>query len=219
MPEHHHSKVLIIGAGPAGFTAAIYAARANLQPILVDRPAAGRPADDHHRCRELSRLCRRHPGSVADGADAGAGRACRHQDHPRPGRSSSICRAGRLSRSAIRATAISADTRHPRDRRAGALARPPERGDLSRLWRLGLRDLRRVLLPRQGGRRRRRRQHRGRGGALPDQPRQPGDPDPSPRHAARRKDPAGPAVPQPEDRGRLGQRRRGDPRQRPSRRR
>src|ERR1700746_3653666 len=35
MPEHHRSKVLIIGAGPAGYTAAIYAARANLQPILV----------------------------------------------------------------------------------------------------------------------------------------------------------------------------------------
>jgi thioredoxin reductase (NADPH) len=35
MPEHHHAKVLIIGAGPAGFTAAIYAARANLHPILL----------------------------------------------------------------------------------------------------------------------------------------------------------------------------------------
>ncbi len=35
MPERHHSKVLIIGAGPAGYTAAIYAARANLHPILV----------------------------------------------------------------------------------------------------------------------------------------------------------------------------------------
>ena len=35
MPEQHHSKVLIIGAGPAGYTAAIYAARANLKPILV----------------------------------------------------------------------------------------------------------------------------------------------------------------------------------------
>ena len=35
MSERHHSPVLIIGAGPAGYTAAIYAARGNLQPILV----------------------------------------------------------------------------------------------------------------------------------------------------------------------------------------
>jgi len=35
MSERDHSKVLIIGAGPAGYTAAIYAARANLHPILV----------------------------------------------------------------------------------------------------------------------------------------------------------------------------------------
>jgi thioredoxin reductase (NADPH) len=35
MSERHHSKVLIIGAGPAGYTAAIYAARASLRPILV----------------------------------------------------------------------------------------------------------------------------------------------------------------------------------------
>jgi thioredoxin reductase (NADPH) len=35
MSQRHSSKVLIIGAGPAGYTAAVYAARANLQPILV----------------------------------------------------------------------------------------------------------------------------------------------------------------------------------------
>jgi len=35
MPQRHRTKVLIVGAGPAGYTAAIYAARANLQPILV----------------------------------------------------------------------------------------------------------------------------------------------------------------------------------------
>ena len=35
MSERHYTKVLIVGAGPAGYTAAIYAARANLQPIMV----------------------------------------------------------------------------------------------------------------------------------------------------------------------------------------
>jgi thioredoxin reductase (NADPH) len=35
MSERIHTKFLIIGAGPAGYTAAIYAARANMSPILV----------------------------------------------------------------------------------------------------------------------------------------------------------------------------------------
>ena len=35
MAQGPSTRVLIIGAGPAGFTAAIYAARANLRPILV----------------------------------------------------------------------------------------------------------------------------------------------------------------------------------------
>ncbi|MDO5652519.1 MAG: thioredoxin-disulfide reductase [Brachymonas sp.] len=35
MTTSRHAKVLILGSGPAGYTAAIYAARANLQPMLV----------------------------------------------------------------------------------------------------------------------------------------------------------------------------------------
>ena len=33
--QQHHGKVVIVGSGPAGYTAAIYAARANLTPILI----------------------------------------------------------------------------------------------------------------------------------------------------------------------------------------
>ena len=36
-----HCKVLILGSGPAGYTAAVYAARANLQPVLVTGIAQG----------------------------------------------------------------------------------------------------------------------------------------------------------------------------------
>lgn len=35
MTQSKHSKLLILGSGPAGYTAAVYAARANLSPVLV----------------------------------------------------------------------------------------------------------------------------------------------------------------------------------------
>jgi len=36
-----HRKVIILGTGPAGYTAAIYAARANLQPLVIAGPQKG----------------------------------------------------------------------------------------------------------------------------------------------------------------------------------
>jgi thioredoxin reductase (NADPH) len=36
-----HAKVLILGSGPAGYTAAVYAARANLNPVLITGLAQG----------------------------------------------------------------------------------------------------------------------------------------------------------------------------------
>ena len=41
MSNNRHARVLILGSGPAGYTAAIYAARANLKPMLVTGMAQG----------------------------------------------------------------------------------------------------------------------------------------------------------------------------------
>ncbi len=41
MSTSRHTKVLILGSGPAGYTAAIYAARANLSPLLITGMAQG----------------------------------------------------------------------------------------------------------------------------------------------------------------------------------
>ncbi|RZI69813.1 thioredoxin-disulfide reductase [Variovorax guangxiensis] len=41
MTSSQHAKVLILGSGPAGYTAAVYAARANLKPLLITGMAQG----------------------------------------------------------------------------------------------------------------------------------------------------------------------------------
>jgi thioredoxin reductase (NADPH) len=41
MSSPRHAKVLILGSGPAGYTAAVYAARANLEPMLITGIAQG----------------------------------------------------------------------------------------------------------------------------------------------------------------------------------
>lgn len=41
MSDVRHSRVLILGSGPAGYSAAVYAARANLKPLLITGMQAG----------------------------------------------------------------------------------------------------------------------------------------------------------------------------------
>ena len=164
---------------------------------------AGRPAHHHHRRGELSGLRRRHPGPLADGADAEAGRACRHQDRHRP-----------RQRPRPDAAAVPADLRFRRnlprrrrgagDRRAGALARSAVGAEVQGLRRVRLRHLRRLLLQEQGSDRDRRRQHRGRGGAVPHQLRLQGHGGAPARRIPRREDSPGPPVQAPQDQRDLG---------------
>ena len=35
MSDVKHAKLMILGSGPAGYTAAVYAARANLNPVMI----------------------------------------------------------------------------------------------------------------------------------------------------------------------------------------
>ena len=159
-------RLVIIGAGPAGYTAAIYAARAMLKPLLLSGFEPGGQL-------MITTDVENYPGFAdavqgpwlmeqfrAQAEHVGARLENEHVTDldlsRRPFRIA--CDSGRV----IEAQTVILAT--------GAKAKwlgLPGRGGVQGLWRLGLRDLRRILLPRQERRRRRRRQFGGRGGALP----------------------------------------------------
>ena len=48
MSDIQHEKVVIIGSGPAGLTAALYSARANLRPVVIAGPVVGGQVSQTH---------------------------------------------------------------------------------------------------------------------------------------------------------------------------
>lgn len=74
MTTPQHAKVLILGSGPAGYTAAIYAARANLQPLLITGMAQG---GQLMTTTEVDNWPADVAGVQGPGLDATLSRACR----------------------------------------------------------------------------------------------------------------------------------------------
>ena len=59
MSTQHH-KLIILGSGPAGYSAAIYAARANLSPLVIEGEPWVRP--DAADPESLAEVVNRYPG-------------------------------------------------------------------------------------------------------------------------------------------------------------
>ena len=205
MSKNTHAKVVIIGSGPAGYTAAIYAARAMLEPVLIQGSHPGGQLT-------VTTDVENYPGF----ADVIQGPWLMEQmqkqaehvgtkivtDHVndldvthRPFRLT--CDSGDVyfADTVILATGA-------RARWLGIDSEEKFRG----YRRFGLRHLRRLLLSQQGSDRGRRRQYRGRGSSVPDQFRLQGDDRAPARCIPRGKDPAGPPVQESESRSDLGHR-------------
>ena len=164
MAAQHH-RLIIVGSGPAGYTAAVYAARAALTPVIITGVEVGGqmttttevdnwPGDDKGVMGpELMERMKRHAERF--GTKLIHNHVDRVELKQRPFRL--FCGKDEYT----------CDALDRRDGRVGEVSRPADRGSVQRPRRVRVRDVRRLLLPQPTGRRRRRRQHGRRGSAVP----------------------------------------------------
>ncbi len=201
MAETRHTRVLIIGSGPAGYTAAVYSARAMLNPLLIQGLQPGGQLT-------ITTEVENWPG---DREVQGPELMVRMEDHARAMGAeivSDYISSLDLSQRPFTAQADSGMT-YTADAvilATGAQARWLGLPSEERFKGFGVSACATCdgfFYRGKGGRGGGRRQHRRRGGAVPDQLREQGDAGPPPRQPAGREDPAGPAVQASQDRGAL----------------
>ncbi len=140
MAKTTHAKVVIIGSGPAGYTAAIYAARAMLEPILIQGIQPGGQLT-------ITTDVENYPGF----ADVIQGPWLMEQmqaqaEHVGTRIVTDHVNKVELAQRPFRLICDSGDVyvtefSDYRDRCAGAVARSAVRAEIQRLWRVGLRDV------------------------------------------------------------------------------